>query len=87
MSSREKVLHLKLVNASSLDQHLTIRLKGVRGARTAGMVSLHGATFEATNSIHDPDAIRPVETSMSVPGGDWIHTVPALSIEVIDLPF
>ncbi len=87
VSSREKVLHLKLVNASSLDQRLTIRLKGVRGARTAGMVSLHAATFEATNSIHDPDAIRPVETSMSVPGGDWIHTVPALSIEVIDLPF
>jgi len=86
VSSKEKVLHLKLVNASSFDQPLSLKLTGVNGARTAQMTSLHAATFEATNSINDPEAIRPIESNVSVPGNNWIHTVPALTIEVIDLP-
>jgi alpha-N-arabinofuranosidase len=87
VSAKEKVLHLKLVNASSVDQPLSLGLNGISGARTATVISLHGATFEATNSIHDPEAIHPMESTVSVPGGLWVHTVPALSIEVIDLPF
>jgi alpha-N-arabinofuranosidase len=75
------------VNASSIDQPLSLSLSGVEGAHIATMTSLHGATFEATNSIGDPDAIRPVESAVSVPGGHWDHTVPALSVEVIDLQF
>jgi len=59
----------------------------VNGARKASLISLHGATYDATNSISDPDAIRPVESTVSVSGGHWSHTVPALSIEVVDLPF
>ena len=51
------------------------------------MTSLHGATFEATNSINDPEAIHPMESTVSIPDSHWIHTVPALTIEVIDLPF
>ena len=50
VSSNEKVLHLKLVNASSIDQPLSLKLTGVNGARTAKVTSLHGATFEATNT-------------------------------------
>lgn len=87
VSSKDKVLHLKLVNASSIDLPLSLNLSGVQGAHSATMSSLHGATFDATNSISDPDAIRPVESTVSVPGGRWNHSVPALSIEVIDLPF
>ena len=85
--SKEKVLHLKLVNASNIDQPLSLKLTGVSGAHTAKMTSLHGATFEATNSIDNPNAIHPVESNVSVVGGSWKHTVPALTIEVIDLPF
>jgi alpha-L-arabinofuranosidase len=87
VSSKERVLHLKLVNASSVDQPLSLGLTGVNSAHTATLTALHGATFDATNSINDPDAIRPVESRVSVPGGNWEHTVPALTIEVIDLPF
>jgi len=83
----EHVLHLKLVNASTADQPLTLQLSGISGAHTANVTSLHAATFEATNSIIDPDAIHPVESSITVAGSTWNHTVPALSIEVIDLPF
>ena len=87
VSEKERVLHLKLVNASSLEQALTVKLVGVGGTRTATVISLHGATFEATNSISNPDAIHPVTSTLSVPGVAWKHTVPALTIEVIDMPF
>jgi len=87
VSSKERVLHLKLVNASSIDQPLLLNMAGVNGVHTATVTSLHGATFDATNSIYDPDEIRPIESTASVSGSDWKHTVPALSIEVIDVPF
>ena len=87
VSKQDKVLHLKLVNASSVDQALSLNLGGVSGPHAAKVISLHGATYDATNSISDPDAIRPVESTVSVSGGHWSHTVPALSIEVVDLPF
>jgi len=87
VSEKERVLHLKLVNASNLDQPLNLELAGVKGARTATILSLHGATFEATNTLSNPDAIRPVETKVSILGGKWAHTVKALTIEVIDLPY
>ena len=86
VSSGEKVLHLKLVNASNVAQPLSIALTGVSGARSAKMISLHGATFEATNSLHDPEAIHPVESTVPVSGSTWTHTVPALTIEVVDVP-
>jgi alpha-N-arabinofuranosidase len=87
VSSKDKVLHLKLVNASSVDQALLLSLPGIDGAHSAQVTSLHGATYDATNSISDPDAIHPVESTVSVSGSNWSHTVPALTIEVIDLPF
>jgi len=87
VSQKERVLHLKLVNASNVDQPLSLKLTGVDDAHSAHVTSLHGATFEATNSIADPEAIHPVESTASVQGSNWAHTVPALTIEVIDLPF
>ena len=87
VSQKEKVLHLKLVNASNIDQPLALKLTGLSGPQTAQVTSLHAPTFEATNSIADPEAIHPVEATVSVPGSNWTHTVPALTIEVIDLPF
>jgi alpha-N-arabinofuranosidase len=86
VSSGDKVLHLKLVNASNIDQPLAIHLTGSSGAHDAKMTSLHAATYEATNSISDPEAIHPVESSISVQSGVWTHTVPALTIEVIEVP-
>ena len=87
VSLKEKVLHLKLVNASNVEQRLSVKLAGVEGARRAQITSLHGATFEATNTMSDPEAIHPVEAAVSVSSSNWNHTVPALTIEVIDVPF
>ena len=87
VSVKGKVLHLKLVNASTIEQPLTIDLTGAESARTARLTSLHAATFDATNSISEPGAIHPVESTLPVAGPHWTHTIPALSIEVIDLLF
>jgi alpha-N-arabinofuranosidase len=87
VSEKERVLHVKLVNAANVAQPLTIDLAGVKGAHTATLMSLHAATFEATNTLSEPNAIHPVESKAPVAGSQWAHTVPALSIEVIDLPY
>lgn len=85
VSVADRVLHLKLVNASTEDQPLTIDLRGTKQANVEATInSLHAATFQATDSIANPDAIRPVETAVHVPASGWRHTVPALTIEVID---
>jgi alpha-L-arabinofuranosidase len=87
VSSKERVLHLKLVNASSVAQPLALQLAGINGVHTAKMISLHAATFEATNSLSNPEVIHPTESRIPVPGTQWTHTVRPLTIEVIDLPF
>jgi alpha-N-arabinofuranosidase len=80
VSSKTHTLHLKLVNASTLAQPLT--LEGVP-ATLAKMTTLHAATFQATNSITSPDAIHPIESTFHL---TTTHTVPALTIEIIDIP-
>lgn len=86
LDSKNHILHLKLVNASSSDQPLAIDLQGTMKAHNASIITLHGSTYEATNSMTDPDRITPKTTSDALPTGAWHHTVPALSIQVIDLP-
>lgn len=86
VSSKDHMLHLKLVNASNEEQPLTIDLEGARGVHTARVNTLHAATYEATNTINDPEFIHPVESTLKVTGGSWKHAVPGLTIEVIDVP-
>ncbi len=85
VGSKDHVLHLKLVNASTEAQPLSINLGGA-AAGSATMNSLHAATYEATNSIDHPEFIKPVTSTVKVASGNWSHAVPALTIEVIDVP-
>jgi alpha-N-arabinofuranosidase len=80
ISSTTHTLHLKLVNASTLAQPLTF--EGLPTG-TAKIITLHAASFQATNSITSPDAIKPIESTVHLTPA---HTVPALTIEVIDIP-
>jgi len=86
VDSHDHVLHLKLVNASSLDQPLSVKLDGSAGAHVASIISLHGATYQATNTLQQPNLIVPKTTKAQIPAGSWQHTVPALTIQVIDIP-
>ncbi len=84
-SEQHHMLYLKLVNASAQPQAITVTLSGVHGG-SAQMSSLHAATRWATNSIQTPDAIKPVQSTVHVVEGPWKHTIPANSIEVLDIP-
>jgi alpha-L-arabinofuranosidase len=87
VSSETHVVHLKLVNATTASKSLTILLKGLSAKpHEAKMTSLHGASFEATNTITTPLAIKPVESVVRFSGVELKHIVPALTIEVIDVP-
>ncbi|MFP5228809.1 MAG: alpha-L-arabinofuranosidase C-terminal domain-containing protein [Acidobacteriota bacterium] len=79
-------LHLKLVNASSEAQTVAIRITG-GGSIRAGMTitTLHGATTKDTNSISDPRHIVPAVTHAAGASADFRHTLPAYSIQVLDI--
>jgi len=49
-------------------------------------VSLHAGSYEATNSLQQPNLIVPKTTKAQIPAGSWQHVVPALTIQVIDIP-
>jgi alpha-N-arabinofuranosidase len=85
VDSKSHILHLKLVNASNANQPLTIDLQGAK-TRTATINTLHAASYEATNSLHDPNQIVPKTSTAAVPAGVWHHNVPALTIQVVDIP-
>ena len=85
VSSSEKILHLKLVNASDTAQPLSIDLKGA-AAGEATLYTLHGATRWSTNTIEQPDTIHPIQSTLAVTAKAWSHTVPGNTIEVIDVP-
>lgn len=85
LGSSDHVMHLKLVNASTIAQPLAIDLQGAK-TRSASILSLHGGSYEATNSMKSPDQIVPKATTVPIAPGVWKHTVPALTIEVIDIP-
>jgi alpha-N-arabinofuranosidase len=77
---------LKLVNASSAEQPLALALTGLgAGARTARVETLHAESNLATNSISDPKRVVPVKSTLPVNGERIKHTVPAYTIQVIEL--
>ncbi len=85
VSSSTKTLHLKLVNASDKPQPLALKIDG--GASGQAIVNtLHAASFQATNSINSPEFIHPVKSTMRVTEPGLQHTIPPLTIEVIDIP-
>ncbi len=80
-------LYLKLVNASSAEQSVEINVTGSGSvAKAATLISLSGSHPAETNSISDPRRIVPVKTTMKVAGEKFSHTMPAYSIQVIQLP-
>ncbi len=67
VDSRTKMLHLKLVNASDRPQPLTLKIDGAASGE-ARVETLHGASYQATNTIDNPEFIHPVRSTMRVSG-------------------
>jgi alpha-N-arabinofuranosidase len=83
-NAAKKKLYLKLVNASTDTQALDLNIDGAKLAGTAKLVSLHANDTQETNSITDPDRIVPVESTLHDVRAHFHHTIPGLSIQVIE---
>jgi alpha-N-arabinofuranosidase len=77
---------LKLVNASSTAQAVTIAMPGLgAGAHTARVTTLHANSTWATNTIADPKRIAPVSSTLNVTGERIPFVAPPYSIQVLEL--
>lgn len=84
--SKRRTLILKLVNASTNPQPVSIKLNGATGIQpTASVITLSAPTMAATNSITAPTRIVPVTSSISNAAATFTHTVPRYAIQVIEL--
>jgi alpha-N-arabinofuranosidase len=80
------IVYLKLVNALSTPQPLSISLTGVKEVNpTAKLVTLTGATTEDTNSITDPKRVVPAETTINGVARQFTQMIPGYTIEVLEL--
>jgi alpha-L-arabinofuranosidase len=85
VSTEAKMLHLKLVNATDQSQQMMLDIaNAVSGDATA--YTLHATTRFATNSIQQPDTIKPITSKVKVADRNWSHTLPPNTIEVLDIP-
>lgn len=84
--SARHLIYLTLVNADSIPQPLRIRLSGVSAVSgTARLIALHAESREETNSIDRPTQIVPVESAISGVSADFRRTMPAFSIQILEL--
>ncbi len=76
--------YLKLVNASSVAQPLTISLSGATIAKSASVETISGHSLAETNTLAAPTRVVPVKSTLKT-GASFSHTVPPYSIQVIAL--
>jgi alpha-N-arabinofuranosidase len=77
---------LKLVNATSTEQPITITLRGLgTPAHTARVNTLHANTTWATNTILDSKRIVPVSSTLTFNGEKIPFRAPAYSIQVLEV--
>ena len=83
INTAKKQLYLKLVNASSDPQPLTLALPGSHPAANAKLVRLSAPDTQTTNTIDDPNRLVPVESSVHNVSSNFSVTLPPYSIQVI----
>ena len=77
---------LKLVNASSIEQPVTIALNGIgTGTHTARIDTIKANNTWATNTITHPERIVPIKSTTSIKGERVQHVMPAYSIQVVQI--
>ena len=79
-------VYLKLVNASSVAQPVEIDMTGASNiGKTGTLVSLTGTDLAETNTISAPTRLVPVKTALKNAAAKFSHSVPAYSVQVIEL--
>jgi alpha-L-arabinofuranosidase len=77
---------MKLVNAASTTQPVTITLGGLgAGNHAAQMDTLKANTIWATNTIANPNRIVPVRSKLTINGERLEHEMPPYSIQVLEI--
>jgi alpha-N-arabinofuranosidase len=85
-SPEKGTLYLKLVNASSAPQAVTIQLDGTTDVeKNARQITLSATNTQETNTITDPERIIPVEHPLKDIGASFNHTLPPYSIQVLEI--
>ncbi len=80
------LLYLKLVNGSSVPQGVSIHVNGAKDiAAQADVTTLAGHSPQETNTVADPRRIVPANSTRSGVGAAFDHTVPAYSVQLIQL--
>jgi alpha-L-arabinofuranosidase len=79
-------LCIKLVNASSAGQPLSIALNGFgAGTHRAHIDTLKANTTWATNTITQPERIVPVRSTAAIKGERLQHVMPGYAIQVVEV--
>lgn len=77
---------LKLVNAASVTQPVTITLSGLgAGAHPTQLDTLRANTVWATNTVTNPNRIVPVRSKLTVKGERLEHVLPPYAIQVMQI--
>jgi alpha-N-arabinofuranosidase len=85
-ASKNSKVCMKMVNAASTPQPVTITLSGLgAGNRSALLDTLKANTIWATNTITNPNRIVPVRSKLTVKGERLDHVLPAYSIQVLEV--
>jgi alpha-N-arabinofuranosidase len=86
VATQSKKLCLKMVNATSTAQPVSLNLSGLTGAaHKARLVTLKGNSVWATNTIDHPERIVPAASAVTVNGSKLDHTMPPYSIQLLEL--
>jgi alpha-N-arabinofuranosidase len=81
-------LFVKVVNATSAAEPLTIALTGVKKiAPQATLTTMSGKTPNATNSIAHPNAIQPASHPVAVAGSKFTQSFAPYSVNVLELSY
>jgi alpha-N-arabinofuranosidase len=85
-SPEKGTLYLKLVNASSAPQPISIQLDGAADVEKNGqLVTLSATNTQETNSLADPERIIPVERTIQDAAATFTQILPPYSIQVLEL--
>ena len=73
---------VKMVNASDASRSITVTLQGARNVKEAKVITLHADDIHAENTLKNKDAVKPVESEVSVSGNQLSLTIPAKTFVV-----
>ncbi|HET6207167.1 MAG TPA: alpha-L-arabinofuranosidase C-terminal domain-containing protein [Terracidiphilus sp.] len=81
-------LFIKLVNGTSDTQRFQIALDGAPNLkRQATLVTMSGTSPNATNTLTNPDAIKPSEKAIQIAGPKFEYSFVPYSVNVIDISY